>query len=330
MQQEFIYYQPKWKGRKKVKHFVAALSIGATVLSLHYVYNKVDKPTEKGWTRETVFRSHSEHRPPEILCVTVFLLNGTTTWLVPDNFASLVSVQCIAAGSSGDSTNSIANSGSGGGGAYAKITTTSTTLTPGVTSINVGIGAGGAAVTGNSVSSAGGATWWNATSLANAVTNGSAVSCAAAGAGAAAGGGSGGAGGTAANSVGTTKFSGGNGHGSASNQGGGGAAGPAGAGTNGSATAGGAANLSTTAGPTTAANGNSGTEFDASHGCGTGAYTVSNTVARTGGLYGGGGTTTSAAVASGPGANGLLVITFTVKASFTNFSKPIRFSTRRF
>src|SRR4051812_41370390 len=73
--------------------------------------------------------------------VSVITTTGAGTWSVPANFVSLTSVECVAAG--GSSANS-ASQGGGGGGAYTKITSTSTTLTPGVTSINIGVGAGGA------------------------------------------------------------------------------------------------------------------------------------------------------------------------------------------
>ena len=76
-------------------------------------------------------------KPPAI-AVSVITTTGSVTWTVPANFISLVSVECISGGGGSD------QNGSSGGGAYAKITSTSTTLTPGVTSISIGIGAGGA------------------------------------------------------------------------------------------------------------------------------------------------------------------------------------------
>jgi hypothetical protein len=158
--------------------------------------------------------------------VTVFLTSGTT-WTVPADFGALVSVECIGAGGGNVAG---AGTGGGGGGAYSKITTTTTPLIAGVTVINVGIGTGAGGANG-------GATWWNATSLANAVTNGSAQSCAAQG-GRVNATQTGGAGGAAASSVGTTKFSGGaggNGTSGGDSGGGGGAAGPLGAGGNGGA-----------------------------------------------------------------------------------------------
>lgn len=321
--QHHLYHQPQWKGRKLVRHFVCALAIGTISLTLGYVYKKIDY----GWTRDTtiIYKDAKGPREQFISATTVFLLNGTTTWTVPANFNALVSVECIAAGSAGNS-NALASTRKGGAGAaYAKITSTSTTLTPGVTSINVGIGTGPGVL--NASSLAGGDTWWNATSLANAVTNGSAISCAAQGGGPTSA--TPAVGGAAASSVGTTKFSGGNGSAVGTANGGGGAGGPAGAGGAGTNTAGGAANNATTAGPTVTANGNSGTEFDPTHGCGTGAFTSTST-AQSGGLYGGGGTGTGSAVTSGAGGNGLLVIVFTIKASPPPFSRPMRFYKRRF
>jgi hypothetical protein len=306
------FYQPKWKGRKKVRHFVAALAIGATAFSLHYVYKQNSEGV--GWTRQTVVRvKDGNHRPPEILCVTVFLLNGTTTWTVPADFGALVSVECIGAGSGGNGSSTAGNIASGGGGAYAKITSTSTALTPGVTVINVGIGLGGAGVSGvTTTGNVGGDTWWNATSRTDAVTNGSGKSCAAQG-GQAATSATGGLGGTAANSVGTVTSSGGNGTVGANAHGSGGAAGPNGAGASGSSTAGGSADGGTVAGPTVSAVGNSGTEFDATHGCGTGSFSSASPT-RAGGLYGGAGNS-FVSLFSGAGANGLLVIIYTPAAA---------------
>jgi hypothetical protein len=257
---------------------------------------------------------------------TVFLLNGTTTWTVPADFGSLVSVQCIGAGSGGNGSSTAGNIASGGGGAYAKITSTSTALTPGVTVINVGIGLGGAGVSGvTTTGNAGGDTWWNATSRTDAVTNGSGKSCAAQG-GQAATSATGGLGGTAANSVGTATFSGGNGTVGTNAHGSGGAAGPNGAGASGSSTAGGSADGGTVAGPTVSAAGNSGTEFDATHGCGTGSFSSASPT-RAGGLYGGAGNS-FVSLFSGAGANGLLVITYTVfvAAPFSNLVATLPFN----
>lgn len=324
--QHHLYHQPQWKGHKLVRHLVSTIAIGSLALTLGYVYKKIDY----GWTRNTIiiYKDAKGPRDPLVVSTTVFLLNGTTTWTVPADFSALVSVECIGAGSSGNFSPTSGNIASGGGGAYAKITTTSTTLTPGVTSINVGIGLGGASTSSNVVSNAGGDTWWNATSLANAVTNGSAVSCAAQG-GQPTASATGGLGGTAANSVGTAKFSGGNGTAGSNAHGSGGAAGPTGAGAAGSSTAGGAADGGTVAGPTVSSIGNSGTEFDATHGCGTGSFS-SASPGRAGGLYGGAGNAFLSA-GSGAGADGLLVIVYTSSAkSPPPYAKPMRFYKRSF
>ncbi len=106
---------------------------------------------------------------------------------------------------------------------------------------------------------------------------------------------SGGLGGQALSCIGAQAYSGGN----ATTVNGGGAAGPNGAG-----------NLQAADGGTVTGADASGTEFDSSHGCGSGGGDVAGAV--TGGLYGGGG---SAAIAGGAGAiydgaQGLVVIAY--------------------
>lgn len=145
---------------------------------------------------------------------------GAGVQTIPADFASLFSVETIAAGAGS------ASFGAGpGAGAYAKITATTTPLAAN-SNINYGIGAGGNAA-------AGGDTWWNATSLANAVSLGSAVACAAQG-GQPNVSSTPGVGGAAASSVGAIKYSGGaGGNTNTANGGGGGAGGPFGAGAKG-------------------------------------------------------------------------------------------------
>jgi hypothetical protein len=162
----------------------------------------------------------------------LFSTPGDFTQTVPADFASLLSVETI----SGGGGNGAAAGGTGGGGAYAKITGTSTALVAGVTQISGHVGAAGAGSTGSAPTD-GEASWWNATSLANAVALGSAISCAAEG-GKSSTTTASASGGLAANSVGTTKFSGGTGgarSGAGVGGGGGGAAGPFGAGATGGA-----------------------------------------------------------------------------------------------
>lgn len=238
----------------------------------------------------------------------VFLTTtGAQTYTVASDWNSANNKgETLGAGSSGNSTSS-GSQASGGGGAYSL--TNNITLTQSG-SANYTCAAAGAGLSGaNNVSNAGGDTWFNGTTLA-----GASVSAKGAGATAANVGGPGGA----TTGVGPgNKFAGGTGGtNTTSSQGAGGAAGPSGIGGNGSTTQGGSANNGTTAGPTTSANGNSGTEFDGSHGCGTGAYGSD----KTGGLYGGGGTTSSfSGSASGPGAQGLIVLTYTPASNTLGF-----------
>jgi hypothetical protein len=97
--------------------------------------------------------------------------------------------------------------------------------------------------------------------------------------------------------------------GNAASNGGGGAGGPSGAGGNASGNTGGAADGGAVAGATAGNPGNSGTEFDATHGCGSGGGGDAGSGAGgNGGLYGGGGG--GAAENPGGGAQGIIVITY--------------------
>lgn len=142
----------------------------------------------------------------------IFITSGTSYTLPADFNPNNNTVECYG---SGGVANNFGGYG-GGGGAYAK--STNVNIGAGVT-VNIHIGSAGATDT-----------WFNATSLANAVSNGTGISCGAQG-------GVGNAAGTAASSCGSTKFSGGTGGaggGSTSGGGGGGgAAGPNGNGANG-------------------------------------------------------------------------------------------------
>jgi len=128
---------------------------------------------------------------------TIFITSGTT-FTIPADFGSLVSVECIGGGGSGG-TSTTGGTGGGGGGAYAKSTAV-TGLTASGTAY-VSIGAGGTA-------GAGGDTWFNAASNAapTLTSQGALAKAGAVGALQA-----GGAGGLASTSVGTTKFNGGTG-----------------------------------------------------------------------------------------------------------------------
>ena len=161
----------------------------------------------------------------------------TVTFIVASNASftipgTLTKVECVAGGGAGqESTNTNGEGGGGGAGAYASNTNATFLTLSG--NVNVGVGAAG-----TTVGAAGGDSWFNATSLANAVTNGTTVSCAAQhGTGAGTVCTVSAAGGAAASSVGTTTNSGGGGGnalGTPANNpggdGGGGSGGPQGAG----------------------------------------------------------------------------------------------------
>lgn len=153
---------------------------------------------------------------------TVFITTtGASTFTVPADFASLVSVECIGGGGGGQNGG---GGGGGAGGAYA-ISTAVTGLTASGSAF-CSVGAGGAA------GAAGGDTWFNAaSSAAPTLTTQGALAKAGNGGG---GTGSRSVGGLVSASVGTTKYDGGAGglatSGSTSSGGGGGAAGPSGPG----------------------------------------------------------------------------------------------------
>lgn len=264
----------------------------------------------------------------------VFLTTADSSpWTVPGDCTS-VQVECIGAGGSGGIRNDTFGRASGaGGGAYAKMNSLS--VTPSST-INFGVGTGGAAVSGtDAAGNNGGDTWFNATSLANAVSNGNTISVGAQGGRAGNHGGgtdaSGGAGGASGSSVGDTVFSGGaggaaNGGAGRSASGGGGAAGPNGAGVAGTASsnsqsAGGAGDNSSGGAGGTAGGGagGNGTEYDASHGSGGGGGgRNSGNPAGSGGAYGGGGGgSETSSPTSGAGGAGLIIITYTPTSSST-------------
>jgi hypothetical protein len=173
--------------------------------------------------------------------VVAFLTSGTS-WTVPSNLASVISIECIGGGGGGAGGDDAHGSGEpGGGAAYAKLVGPS--LTAGATVYyNIGAGGAGGLGTGPTSGSTGGDTWFNITGtnaapastaqgvLAKGGAGGTAVSTGSA------------AGGLASSSIGSTTYSGG-----ASGQrkdanavlgaGGGGAAGPNGAGATGGNTA---------------------------------------------------------------------------------------------
>jgi hypothetical protein len=142
----------------------------------------------------------------------IFLKAGTTSWTVPSDWSAVNSIECIGAGAGGSAGTTFNGGQTGAGGAsgaYSK-TTNLAGLSAGA-SVVVGIGAKGGGGTFNGAASAtaargtaGGDTYFNATSLANAVTNGSSVSVAAEGAKQGANSYTTGAAGLATNSVGGT------------------------------------------------------------------------------------------------------------------------------
>lgn len=142
----------------------------------------------------------------------IFITSGTSYQLPNDFNPGNNTVECYGGGAGGNSN----RADGGGGGSYAKVT-------------NIQIGAGETASI--QIGSAGSTdTWFNATSLANAVSKGVTLACGAQGA-------SGRTGGLASASCGTVKYNGGDGGSSStdapwpySGGGGGGCAGPNGAG----------------------------------------------------------------------------------------------------
>jgi hypothetical protein len=238
---------------------------------------------------------------------TVFITSGTT-YVIPADFVSLVSVEAIGGGGSGRNT---ANGGGGGGGGYA-YSNAITGLAPGQTTF-VSIGAGGAG--GRSAPSNGGQTWFNTTNTAPSLST-TGVLATGGVAGASPAGGAGGAG-----TIGTvlrTGGTGGTGLNTAPQQirgGGGGAAGPRGNGANGGnahtanpggAGAGGGGDGGSAGGNgTVSAGGRGGNGFGGTGGgagaTGTPTAAVAGTAGTSGG--GGGGFATTAGIANN-GANG--------------------------
>ena len=142
------------------------------------------------------------------------ILNSGTEWLVPYDWNDADnSIEAWGGGASGTGINSPKfTDGQPGGGAGAYCRGDNIPLTPNTT-VQVRIGAGPSGTSGTGT--AGGATCFNATSLANAVSNGDTISVAAPGGSQGSGSGAGstgGPGGIATNGVGNhTRTSGGNG-----------------------------------------------------------------------------------------------------------------------
>lgn len=254
----------------------------------------------------------------------VFLLYGSPSpFVVPNDFGSLVSIECLGSGGiAGTGTGAYLGGGSGGG-AYAKITTLPAITAGNTYAFNV------ASATD---------TWFDTTGTVLAKCGGSTSSV------------TGATGGQASSSVGATKFSGGNGGNGYSGGslsaggGGGGAAGPNGAGSNGTnassgvggnggsadSGAGGAGGTGGVAvppvfGPTVGHSGSAGTEF-ATAGCGGGGGGATGGVGSGaygggGGYYGGG---TGYGYPAGSGMVGFIVFTYN-----SAFSPPVSRQCRR-
>lgn len=244
-------------------------------------------------------------------------------------------VECVGSGANGGfcSSGTFSHSCGGGAGAYSAITNFSFTGS----SASYQIGAAPAAQSGTGTTGAGtaGASTWfnNATDPGNGADN---SKCSAAGGAAPVvpglGSKNGGLGGATTAGWGTTKFAGGRGGNltgasGRGGSGGGGAGGPSGAGGAGvdsssgvspTTTNGGTANNGTTAGGVAPASGTSGTEWDASHGLGSGgggdAQAATGATGGSGANYGAAGGGSVCPVAnlstSGQGAQGIIVITY--------------------
>lgn len=250
----------------------------------------------------------------------VFLTTtGAQTWTVPVDWnSSNNKIECIGGGAGGaKGTGSTTGGGGGGGGAYKFANNVS--LTPS--------GSAPYSVAPSVFQLVGGNdTWFNGASLA-------ASSCGAKGGTTGTSGSVGGAGGVDGSGIGTG-FKGGDGAAQASNNGGGGggAAGPHAAGSGASGTAGGSADGGSDAGGTAGAggapptNGGNGSQYSATAGGtsgpggGGGARSVSAGAGANGGNYGGGGGGGRANVGGGggSGAQGIIVITYTVGVTGVN------------
>jgi len=226
--------------------------------------------------------------------VKVFLTSGTS-YTTPANWnPSNNSIEIVSSGSKGGNVSPVSqNAGSGGaGGGYAKLVNWGVAAS---TSLTVSFGANGVG------------TWISNTGSAPTTT---AQGCFASA-------------GTLATNIGTTTALGGNGSAGGPSVGykgaGGGAAGPNGAGSTplGGQAFGGSADGGTVAGGNAFSTGSSGTEFDATHGCGggTGSTVIANGLDGSPGAdYGGGGGGASGDAVSawtgGAGGAGLIVITY--------------------
>lgn len=229
---------------------------------------------------------------------TIFLTSGTT-WVAPQDFSTSNTIEIIGAGARGNIRCGLPpQTIGGGGGAYAKVV--GVALIPGAT-YNIHFGGESGA---NGSSGAADGVWFGTSGTVYAESGWDGGDCS-----------NSGTGGRSSASVGSTKYSGGNGSlglGAGAGVGaGGGAAGLNGAGgiptDSGSDFVGGVGdNGSGGAGGTTAPGaGGNGTEWDGSHGSGGGGGANAGIGGAAGGLYGGGGGYNAL------GKGGLIVITYT-------------------
>jgi hypothetical protein len=268
-----------------------------------------------------------ESSMPALAPVVVSVVTSGTSFTVPADYGSLVSIECIAGGANGGAANANVAAGSpGGAGAYAKITSASLTANTAYT-IQIGAISTNTSVTAPSSSAIG-----DPANTGMKDNSGNWVVAAQAGAAGFGVTGVGGLAGTAANSIGTTKNSGGAGGTSsvgAGNQaggGGGGAGGPNAAGATGqnsvTTTFGkggqGDGTFGGLGGQTTAAVGAAGTELGGSGvgagGGGAGANGGANNGGNAGNYGaggGGGGSSSVGAGTRGSGAPGVLIFTYT-------------------
>ena len=260
---------------------------------------------------------------PATTVKTLFITTtGASTFTIPSDFVSLISVECIGGGGTGGIQGGNLSNG-GGGGAYAKSTSVTGLIPGGTAFVNVGLGGIQTSfVIANGV--AGGDTWFN--SVSNAAPTLTSQGALAKGGGAGTSGGVAGVGGSSATSVGDVKFSGGSGGTSAIaplKGAGGGAGGPGGVGgqggsAGGSGSGGGGSGATLTAAGTAGGNGLAGAGgtggASAGQTGGTGATpSVAAGVALVGG-GGGGGANTTNTLASAGGAGNIWTSSYGIKA----------------
>jgi hypothetical protein len=226
----------KLRGLKFRKRLISALVVGSATYFLWHIDSQVSLWEQKrqvivSQTPYLEVDKNYSHHDFKILSITIFLVSGIS-WTVPSDCAKVLTVECIAAGgtaSAGQAGNPGVGGGGGGGGAWAKGVNFAVTPSG---SITIQVGTAGGTTASD--------TFWNATSLANAVANGNTISVAAQHGGTTTTN-AGGAAGLAASSVGTATNNGntgGVGGATSATAGGGGAGGGGAGGLNGAGLAG--------------------------------------------------------------------------------------------